>query len=271
MLKRYPIKVAPERGYRHRLPMISLLEKYPQLAVARRSKDKDIYVYSSNGKHKTFRTGLFQDNLIEMSVNLLGGRFKIKHLPFVPKIELVNKDWDGKSVHDKYLSKNEYSLESECGVIFFRVAQVNAFSFPYLKKIEQVDDYNALKTKAIQIHNREKINVDGMIVGAFGGKKAMTDVHARLHVNHHPNALNYWHMQIDVYPAGSEQYLHYNDTSKEARRIRQQMRMYIEKIAICKLRSRYRILKEYYAKGQPRLAYCCDKFVGFFDAGLGRF
>lgn len=267
MRDKYPSRVLPFSHYRYRLPMQKLLCDYPELAVVRRCKQTQPFVCSAKEKTKMLSSDAFGDNenLLEMSVNLLGGRFKLKHLPFVPDLELVKKEWDGHSSNQLPLKKNEdYTILSECGSIAFRVAEINTFVFPYSKSIEK-KNYDQLIKEAEKIQEKEKLNVEKAIVGAFRqGDNNMTEVYARMHVNHHPNPLNYWHMQMDVYAVGQETYVKYDDSSKEARRIRHQLRVFLTRKAICKLGKRYHIGKRYYMHDASSFSYIFDGCLNWF-------
>lgn len=251
MLKPYPRSIVPNNRYRYRLPMRKLLADYPDLAVVRRSKMKDPFVSSTAGSVKALRDDAIGD-LLEMSVNLLGGSFKMRHLPFVPSMDLVQEEWDGHTEPCLPLSTNSYGVEPEWGVIGFRVSVVNAFAFPYTKTIDK-KDYPKVVKASEHIRKRERLNVPEVVVGALGqAGDNMTDVHAWLHVNHHPTLLNYWHMQIDVYPAGSEDYLRHGNKLREARRIRHRFRDFLSRIAICEFGYSYHIGARYYKRGT-----CC--------------
>lgn len=261
MSKKYPSSIAPHTEYRYRLPMLFLLKKYPNLAVIRRCNIEDPYAYSSSGNKKILCVDALGNNLLEMSVNLLGGCFKKCHLPFVPNRMLVANEWDGKTPTLLPLSDNDYRVESIYSAIYFRVAEVNKFAFPYTKQINKESEYDEIKSKSQKIAIRENLNIDNEIVGVFGGKQKPTDVHSRLHVDHHPNLLNYWHMQIDVYPAGSDEYLKYDDDRNETRRIRHRMKERIVRIAIRDMHIGYRIDKKYYKHGVSLMEACFDTIM----------
>lgn len=249
MHKGYPQSIAPRRDYRYRLPMRKLLKDFPNLAVVRRCKDKNPFAYSTSGKRRCLKTDVLEENLLEMSVNLLGGPYKTYHLPYKPKKELVDHDWDGQYEQTFPLPEDSFSIVPTYGAIFFRIAEANRFVFPYPKSIEK-KDYDGIKRKAKIIQKREGLDVKGEIVGDFGASdNKMTSVHARLHVNHHPNDLNYWHMQMDAYAVAEDKYVRYEDKGNETRRIRHQLREFISRIAIQKLDSNYYIGRNYYIRG----------------------
>ena len=84
MPKTYPSCLLPGQNYRYRLPMRKLVEDYPDLAVVRRCKHPQPFVYSASGQHEQLRSDVFGDeDLRELSCNLLGGLFKMKHLPVI--------------------------------------------------------------------------------------------------------------------------------------------------------------------------------------------
>ena len=232
MPKPYPQSIVPQCNYRYRLPMRKLLADLPELAVVRRSSMKDPFAYSSSGNVKELRTDAIED-LQEMSVNLLGGSFKMKHLPFAPSLDLVKDEWDGHSEPSFPLSEGDYKVEEEWGIIGFRVSVVNSFAFPYTKAVDKKDYANVVKVSE-RIRKREKLDIDGEIVGMFGqADNQMTTVHAWLHVNQ----------------------------SGEARRIRHRFREFLSRIAICEFGYSYHIGSKYYQHG----AGC---MTNLFDDGL---
>ena len=184
-----------------------------------------------------------------------------RHLPFAPSLDLVKDEWDGHSEPSFPLAAGDYKVEEEWGIIGFRVSVVNSFAFPYTKAVDKKDYANVVKASE-RIRKREKLDIDGEIVGMFGqAENQLTTVHAWLHVNHHPSLLNYWHMQIDVYPAGSEAYLLHGNKSGEARRIRHRFREFLSRIAICEFDYSYHIGSRYYRHS----AGC---MTNLFDDGL---
>ena len=259
MPKEYPSCIVPRHQYRYRLPMRKLLADYPDVAVVRRCKQEQPFVMSTSGNYRELRTDALEDNLLEMSVNLLGGLFKMRHLPFAPSLEIAKIEWDGKQIPVLPVPVDNYSEKSEAGIIGFRVSQVNAFTFPYTKAVEK-KDYSRLQKEAEKIKKRERLDVDGELVEAFGqSDKGLTTVRAWLHVNHHPTLLNYWHMQIDVYPAGSEKYLNYDNKSGEARRVRHRLREQLSRLAICELGNSYHIGTCYYKRNTGCVKACVDE------------
>ena len=259
MPKKYPSCIIPKIGYRYRFPMRKLLVDYPDLAVVRRSDSSNPFVYSSNGDHRRLRGDALGQSLIELSVNLLGGLYKMKHLPFAPILELVKEDWNGLFQTKLPVPDTSYSVKPEWGIIAFRVCEANVFSFPYTKSIK-MEDYEKVRNQAEKAKIRENLRIDTEIVGALGqAANNMTNVYGWLHVNHHPNDLNYWHMQVDVYKPGCDDYIRQSEKSqKENRRLNQQLRVHIGDIAICELGYKYHIGKKYYQR-----SVCC--FTSYVD------
>ena len=265
MRNKYPLRILPRSNYRPRLPMRKLLIDYPNLAVVRRCKYRNPFAISESGNRKTLLHDALELNLLEMSVNLLGGRYKMKHLPYNPERELVLKEWDGCALRPLPIPKTDYNCLTEWGSIAFRVTDVNQFVFPYLKYIDK-KQYAQLMQAAQTIQEKEKIVLKEAIVGVFGkAENNMTKVYARMHVNHHPNPMNYWHMQMDVYAVGKHEYVKHDDGSNEARRIRQQMREFFSRKAICKLGKRYHIAKRYYMHGTGFCSLVIDGLLNWIE------
>ncbi len=264
MYKLYPSQIAPKHGFRFRLPMLKLLKDYSDLVVVRRCKSKDLFIISSKGGYKQLKEEILENNLLEMSVNLLGGPFQKCHVPFIPKGDLVRNEWDGKDICNFPLSDENYSLNEECGMICFSVNKINKCTFPYLKTVTKAD-YKGLKEKSEEIKKRESLNIIGDIIGVLGaGNNKKTQVFAYLHVNHHPNILNYWHMQIDSYEAGARKYVRYEDKSGEARQVRHELRSYISHLRFAKLNCHYYIGRKYYSHNVNPLFSIYDRMINWF-------
>ena len=263
MAKSYPRSISPCLGYRTRLPMRLLLLYYPGLTVVRRCDDPDPFAYSGTGKIRKLKDEVFADeNLLEMSVNLLGGGFKIRHLAFTPLRQFVESDWSGKQEFDYSISDTYYNVEKTFGVIYFGVSQVNSYTFPYPKAVKK-DEYDALKATGEMA--KQDAGIDKELVGALGSAgNNMTEMQAWLHVNHHPKMLNYWHMQIDVYGVGHDGYFKYNEKSGEVRHVRQRIREYITHIAICETGTAYHIGRKYYQRNTSCIVDSYDTVVNMF-------
>ena len=263
MTKSYPCSISPKVGNRYRLPMRLLLRDYPELTVARRCEDPNPFAYSGTGKIKKLKDAVFGDeNLLEMSVNLLGGSFKLCHMPFNPSRQYVESDWCGKDVFDFSQSEDYYSIEDSFGVIYFGVSQVNIFTFPYPKAVDK-KDYQPLKS--VGEETKQKEGIDKELVGVFGGlNNGMTEMQAWLRVNHHPNILNYWHMQIDVYGVGHKGFFKHGEKSAEAKRVRQRLREYITHIAICEAGTAYHIGRKYYCRNTGCVTDAYDTVANSF-------
>ena len=261
MAKPYPRSVVPRRGYRYRLPMRLLLRNYPELTVVRRCDDPNPFAYSGTGNIKKLKDDVFKnEKLLEMSVNLLGGSFKLRHLAFSGVYDITKDEWDGTEEFDFSRTDEYYSEKTESfGAIFFGVAQANVFTFPYPKAVDK-NNYAALKVAGQNIQKKEGIELE--LVGALGGYgNNMTQMLAWLHVNHHPNILNYWHMQIDVYGVGHEGYFKYTEKSAEAKHVRQKLREHITHIAIYEAGTAYHIGRKYFQRGTCCLADVGDKIA----------
>lgn len=271
MAKQYPRCVVPRMGYRYRLPMCLLLRNYPELTVVRRCDDPNPFAYSGTGNIKKLKDDVFKnENLLEMSVNLLGGSFKLRHLAFSGAFDVTKDEWNGTEEFDFSRNDEYYSEKTDSfGAISFGVAQVNVFTFPYPKSVDK-KDYAALKETGQKIQQEKGIEQE--LVGVLGGYgNNMTQMMAWLHVNHHPNILNYWHMQIDVYGVGHDGYFKYTDKSADARRVRQQMREHISHIAIYEAGSAYLIGRKYYQRGTCCISDAGDKLTNMVNRHFFRF
>lgn len=258
MCSKYPHSILPKRNYIRRLDLNELLENYPFLAVMRRCEDPKPFAVSATGKHEVLKSSIFGNtNLLQMSVNLIGGKYKRKHLRYNPKGNYVRGDWDGDTLQEIPVPKSLYDKKKTYGVIYYRISEVNKFTFPYTKVIK-AEDYKNYKSRAEEIQRKHDLKVDSEIVGALGNPPNNgTVVRARIMANHHPNIMNYWHCQFDTYKPDSEEIVQYGENGAEAKRLRGALRDHLSRKAIKQLARSYHIRHKDYMDSVSSIV---DKF-----------
>ena len=272
----YPKEIAPQKGYTNFMTIKDLLKVYPDLAVVRRCDMESPYADSATGEHSALRPEVIPNNVIGLSVNLVGGVFEFKlHGAFNPETEIVYKDWDGETYVNFPLHQDEYSEKDPICPIFFQVSKIDKLTLPYTKTINQ-QEYASIKNKASEIQKKEDLFIEGAMISEFGkAPNGQTDVRAYVKVNHHPTILNYWHVQFDCYEADSEVPLPSDVDNAVTRKIRRKFREQLRNIAVAVLDGRrYHINRRFYFSKPPcacvAMDSCIDVYYRILPKGIYR-
>ena len=206
----------------------SILQAYPDAIVVRRC-NLDHYEYSfSKDGNKYLSEKVLGLNVLELSVNLLGGEFKLCHLPFRPNLNFVSSDWNGTDLPQTPIDPSSYTIEEGFPSVFFYIKDLHNYAFPYEKSITSKEEYKQIKAQfEKEQESLKNTNIEKIFIGEYQGcSNKKTNVCGRLLVNHHPTILNYWHMQIDAYTAiGEDKLIPYDASNGEARAIRRNLRL----------------------------------------------
>ena len=265
MTNTYPHSIVPRKGFLKRICVERLLESYPFWVVARRCDDPSPFAISSDGSKRILKDDVLGNNLLQMSVNLLGGSFKYSHFSYLPKLEVVKDAWDGELLPKLPLEPSYYNVLENFSIVYFYVGKVNGFVYPYTKDIKNIDEYTNIKSEAEVIKERENLKIEEEIVGAFKGlENQQTQVHAHLKVNHAPNLYNYWHMHIDTYAVNGDNPIEYSDKISEVKRIRRKLREYISRIAIENIDYSYHINRRHYIRNVSIITLFYDCVLDLF-------
>lgn len=122
-------------------------------------------------------------NLNGLSVNLLGGEFKIDHVKWRP-IDL-NDYWDGREVSSEDLQSNYKYDPDFCG-IYIKASEVDGKDFIYPK---HYNDEKSFKEDVTAFVNK---------FAEYNRKQPEVELYFIVQVNHRPTCSNYWHCQIEV-------------------------------------------------------------------------
>ena len=197
---KYPLELLPQPGFCVPFPLIALKENYGGYAVCYRIEgtvDENCELGGFDG-HKVLKEKCFE-HVVHLSMNLLGGSFKPEYVFFVQKKPGSN-DWIvGESVDFKDYS----NCIDECATaspIFYRdsVLCQPSISIPVV-----FNDKQAYKTYCQSINEKK-----------FPPYKEGTTVWVTFETKpeHCPTKLNYWHVQLEVYPELKDEMLK-NDSS----------------------------------------------------------
>lgn len=230
----YPLELLPQPGFCVPFPFSVLKEMYGGYIVCYRIEGTidDNCEQGSFGGHKVLKEKCFE-HIVHLSMNLLGGSFKPEHILFVQKRPGSDKWESGEKVDYKDYKGCVEKCETATPVFYRdKVLCQPSISIPVIFNDKQA--YNAFCQ-----YNKEKVfpryNKGESISVAFETK-----------IEHHPTKLNYWHVQLEVYPELKEEMLN-NDTGVWRSRIFN----HIRNVILChkfeeSMPFRYEIPKELY-------------------------
>jgi hypothetical protein len=178
----YPSFILPKNRYVS-LIRISELCTLQRLYILRRSNKTLENTFHIIGDKTILREDSIEPiDVPNMSLNLMGGKFKERHLKFIPKMrtEAVKK-WDGfKRI---YLSEflNDYEkIETFCP-IYFDVNNIDLVNIPYQQNKSKEINRLLLELGEKPVEKNEKYQFT-----------------AQTEVMHDPTFLNYWHVEFKL-------------------------------------------------------------------------
>jgi hypothetical protein len=174
---KYPLSILPKKHYVRQININKLYEEIP-LIVVRRSEKTQEKLFNKFG---ILREDAFSETDIpNMSINLLGGKFKSDYIRFNPTKE-ATKTWDGQEqiFYSKYHPLVQ--ILSEVIPIFFDVINLHNLTFPYQRNKDK--DVNKLIEKLAL----KPVEIEGKY--QFQGKSV---------ISHEPTQLNYWHVEFQI-------------------------------------------------------------------------
>lgn len=174
---KYPLSILPQKSYVHRIDIDALCKEI-SIFVVRRSQKTGADLFNKFGKLR--EDALSETDLINMSMNLLGGAFKLEHLGFNPT-KKATRNWDGKAsiFYSKY--HDLVQILPHTTPIFFNVLDIHGQNIPYQRSKDK--DVNKLMAKL----NIKPLETDGKY-----------ELYAKSVVNHEPTYLNYWHVEFQI-------------------------------------------------------------------------
>lgn len=173
---KYPNTIIPQTYYKERIDISSVLKLKRPCIVRSSSKP---FEETFNVETETLREDvILPKDVIELSMNLMGGRLKIRHLNYRVKKAAMNI-W---SKPEKPTIRKYQGLYEKTKIaipIYFYLKDIHDKPFPYYR----TNDTEA--KKLIQFLNITPRVVNDNV--EFEGK---------CFVKHTPNKLNYWHVEI---------------------------------------------------------------------------
>lgn len=188
----YPEEIIPQPDFVKPFPLEELTKDDSDYHVCFRiDGDLDNYTEagSFNGKRKLMRKCF--PHMPHLSMNLHGGLFKPEYVRFVQK-KPGSDEWNGSKVIDINEFLECIEERPEAMPVFFKSKVICQQGIRTLVSFKHKDSFKAMKALFTKVDFPEYH--DGIEVELF------TDIK----IVHVPTNLNYWHLQIEVYPALSE-------------------------------------------------------------------
>lgn len=176
----YPKAIIPVPGYKLSLDF-DLIETELILLV-RRSNQSYADTYDEDGFLK--EQAISPIEMPNMSLNLLGAKFKIKHIDYIQKKHAADP-WDGKRVEMSEIIKDIENKENSIP-IFIRYSDISNKSFPYQRPKEQLSQSQILLLESLG-YNLSQTSALGLIP-----LKGITKI------AHTPTKSNYWHVELKM-------------------------------------------------------------------------
>ncbi len=181
-IPQYPECILPHPTYLDSIKEDELCSKSNGLIIQRRCPD--------NVSLEMICPEVFGNNLAEMSVNLLGGKFQPDFVKFTPK--------GVKPLSSLIPFEGNYTYSPDAYGVYISIFDINDRTFPSTRKFPNQQEYEKMKD-AIK-SNKERL------VAAFSKKKGFSkeedyELQYKIQVMHRPTNANYWHCQIEIAPA----------------------------------------------------------------------
>lgn len=205
-MRKYPYEVVPKATYKKRLVFKALRSDHPNMFVLRmvKGRKEDYYDESSDNQELTDR--IFQGTIQNLSMNLLGGKFKIEHYSFRPKNDGASDEWNGGDV-DLSLYKDSYIDETPSFYVCFNADDIDGTTYPFPIKFSNQDERDSMEKKASAIFDEREIQIDQDVVDKFVSSEDKVNVQVLMQLVHRPNNLNYWHVTLDTTRPDNSEYI----------------------------------------------------------------
>lgn len=183
--KKYPECILPQPIYLDTIKGDEMWSKSNGLLIQRRCPD--------NTNEKVVTPEVFGNNLAEMSVNLLGGKFQPEHVKFMP---IGVKDLSSRIPFD-----GSFTYSPDAKGVYMSIFDIHNRIFPSARKFPTQQEYEKVKEAIEDPRESDKAR----LVAAFNKRKGFSKeteyaVRYRISVMHRPTNANYWHCQIEIAP-----------------------------------------------------------------------
>ena len=175
----YPAQILPRIRFKKEIN-VDLLKRQHKLYIVRRSNKDSNNTFTELGLLREDAIISSSSDLADLSMNLLGRRFKSEFIKYRPKMKTISVEpWSGK---DRYFIcdlKNEYEIIEPATPVYFKISDLHRITLPY----------SMPSTKEMQnLFKNLKHTVIGTTIIAQGESI----------ITHSPNNLNYWHVELNI-------------------------------------------------------------------------
>lgn len=197
-MREYPKDIIPNSKYKHRLKFKPLLDLYPDLMVLRMVGKEYAECTDDGTAEGNLTDKIFDGSVQNLSMNLLGGLYKIEHESFLPQKEAAETSWNGGDVDfEKY--RESYIDKNPCFHVCFHVKDIHNTTYPFPITFQKEDERNAMADKVREMfENDTELQIDQDVVEKFVDANSKVNVQVKMTLVHRPNLLNYWHVTLDT-------------------------------------------------------------------------
>lgn len=192
---KYPEEIIPKPEYVKPFPLQDLTKDESDYHVCFRidgTLDDFTEPGSFNGKRKLMRKCF--PHMPHLSMNLHGGLFKPEHVKFVQKRPGCD-EWDGETVIDIKDFINCIEEKPEATPVFFNSKDIGQKGIRTMVTFKNKDSYKAMK------------NIFSNVKFPDYYEGIEVELYTDIKIVHVPTNLNYWHLQMEVFPAALDKAL----------------------------------------------------------------
>lgn len=222
-MHKYPKSIIPQKTFKRRMDFGKLIDLYPDLLVLRQIKGAlEDYMDEQSDGTKKLTDRIFSGTVQNLSMNLLGSRFKLKYMSIRPKSDRACKDWEGSNVLFS-LNEDDYIIDEHCSFVCFRAKDIHNTSYPFPIRFNNEIEYNEMldRNKSV-IEDDIDFTIEEKIINKFIDKDTPIDVQVIEKLVHRPIMLNYWHITLDTRRPDSSPFIMPDEklTSRDKRQLK---------------------------------------------------
>lgn len=191
-MEAYPEEIIPRHFFKKKLNLDYIRQRYGDFYVCRRMESPmENYVSDLvDGTRILDVEECLGANFFRMSMNLMGASYNESHLRYHITKE-ASADWSGAQVSAEDFPEEMRKNEGVGYPLYYSSKSLHRRIFPHSHQGVKKDQHSSMAKYITEIA-LDKIKQYPIDIS----------VHYELFVNHVPTNLNYWHVQLEVKPAG---------------------------------------------------------------------
>lgn len=237
-MSKYPIRILPKKQYVKRIDIDKLYTLCKESLLTRRL-DCEGTPFHYIGGRKILNEGIINDDVLDWSTNLLGGKFKIKDICW-RQIGKGITEWNNEDVNICDFD-GCYELIKSTNYVFIPLYCLHNQIIPYRRKFGNKKDLEqyTIKTNVLDKDFIEHWTTEDEI-----------ECRATITVEHKPTMLNYWHMTVEIAPEDFKAPIPRDSKKNKSlkKRVKEALHMHILNNVICKETRIKKIPKTLYIK-----------------------